>query len=64
LTRVDIDSVRIDCLYDTPTEQSRYDAQMTVRLRPASLVNLVLAIGFKFLFHLKKYRPIIKEFLK
>lgn len=63
LTRVDIDRVRIDCLYDTPADRSVYDAQLTLRMRPASLVNAVLAIGVKYLFHMKRYKPILKEFL-
>ena len=64
LTRVNIRSVRIDCLYDTPKEDARYDAELTLRMRPASLVNALLRIGARFLFGLKKYKIIIDEFIK
>ena len=38
--------------------------ELTLRMRPASLVNAILAIGAKFLFGLKKYKIIIDEFIK
>ncbi|MBQ5317250.1 MAG: hypothetical protein J6I96_06825 [Oscillospiraceae bacterium] len=64
LTRLDVKSVSIDCLYDTPKDQSSYNGEITLRLRPASLVNALFAVLFRFLFHLKKYKPILDTFLK
>ena len=64
LTRLDVKSVRIDCLYDTPKDKSYYNGEITLRLRPASLVNAFFAVVFRFLFHIKKYKPILDTFLK
>ncbi|MBQ5311212.1 MAG: hypothetical protein ILP19_04135, partial [Oscillospiraceae bacterium] len=64
LTRLDVKSVRIDCLYDTPKDKAQYNGEITLRLRPASLVNAVFAVLFRFLFHIKKYKPILDTFLK
>ncbi len=54
---ISIRSVTIDCLFDTPSEKSRYDGECTVRLRPASLLNAVAAIVFGFLIKNKTYYP-------
>ncbi|MBR4346340.1 MAG: hypothetical protein IKP75_05345 [Oscillospiraceae bacterium] len=64
ITRLDVKSVTIDCLYDTPSEKSVYDGEVWVKLRPASLTNYVAALVFKFLFGLKKYKIITDTFLK
>ena len=62
LTRCDVRTVDMVCLYNSP--DFRYDGEITLRLRPASFVNFIFALLFKFLFHLKKYRPILDAFLK
>ncbi|GEM_PF-482625 len=64
ITRLDVKSVTIDCLYDTPSEKSVYDGEVWVKLRPASLTNYVAVLVFKFLFGLKKYKIITDTFLK
>ena len=64
ITRLDVKSVTIDCLYDTPSEKSVYDGEVWIKLRPASLTNYVAALVFKFLFGLKKYKIITDTFLK
>ncbi len=64
ITKLDVKSVTIDCLYDTPSEKSVYDGEVWVKLRPASLTNYVAALVFKFLFGLKKYKIITDTFLK
>ncbi len=56
---VTIKSVRIGCQFCTPSEQSRYDGECKVRLRPASLVNAVFKIVFGYLFNMKKYSGIM-----
>ncbi len=52
-------SVKIDCLFNTPKEQSRYDGECVVRLRPASVLNAVTAIIFRYAVNMKKYSPIL-----
>ncbi len=54
-----VKSVDIDCLYNTASENSRFDGEITVRFRPQSLLNLLYALIFKYLFHTKKYKPVI-----
>lgn len=62
LTRVGIKSVRIDCLYDTPSEKSRYDGEFKVKLRPASVLNAVFAVLFGYLRGGGKFKPVLEEF--
>lgn len=57
-------SVNISCLYNTPAEKSRYDGECKVRLRPASLINAVLAVGFGYISDKKKYSPVMELFKK
>lgn len=57
-------SVKISCLYNTPAEKSRYDGECKVRLRPASLINAVFAVGFGYIFNKKKYSPVMELFKK
>ena len=63
MKRFRLDSVRIDCIFNLPKENSRYDGECKVKLRPASLINALLAIVFGYLFHLKKYSPALRVFM-
>lgn len=56
-----VKTVDVDCIYDTPCDRSVYDGEITVRFRPQSVLNAIYFILFKFLFHLKKYRPIVNK---
>lgn len=53
-------SVNISCLYNTPAEKSRYDGECKLRLRPASLINAVLAVCFGYITNTKKYSPVME----
>ncbi|MCI7766801.1 MAG: hypothetical protein MSJ26_02310 [Oscillospiraceae bacterium] len=53
-------SVNISCLYNTPAEKSRYDGECKLRLRPASLINAVLAVCFGYMTNTKKYSPVME----
>ncbi len=64
LIKVKIESVNIDCLFNTPSEQSRYDAQMRVKLRPASVLNAVGGILLGYVGGLKKYSAALSVFMK
>lgn len=55
LTKIKLRSVKVDCLFNTPKEQTRYDASCRVTLRPASLLNAIFALVFRFLGGFKKY---------
>lgn len=57
-------SINISCLYNTPAEKSRYDGECKVRLRPASLLNAVFAVGFGYISDKKKYSPVMELFRK
>ncbi|MDY3791863.1 MAG: hypothetical protein SOZ56_05215 [Oscillospiraceae bacterium] len=57
-------SVNISCLYNTPADKSRYDGECKVRLRPASLINAVFAVGFGYISNKKKYSPVMELFKK
>ncbi|MBQ5333225.1 MAG: hypothetical protein J6K92_08205 [Oscillospiraceae bacterium] len=57
-------SVNISCLYNTPAEKSRYDGECKLRLRPASLINAVLAVCFGYISNTKKYSPVMELFKK
>lgn len=64
ITPMKVRSVTIDCLYDTSSENTRYDGEVKIRLRPASVLNAVSAIIFGFLVKLKKYSPALNVFIK
>ena len=53
-------SVNVSCLYNTPADKSRYDGECKIRLRPASLINAVLAVGFGYITNKKKYSPVME----
>lgn len=57
-------SINISCLYNTPADKSRYDGECKVRLRPASLINAVFAVGFGYISNKKKYSPVMELFKK
>lgn len=57
-------SINISCLYNTPADKSRYDGECKVRLRPASLINAVFAVGFGYISNKKKYSPVMELFRK
>ncbi|MGN0637694.1 MAG: hypothetical protein ACI4J0_04940 [Huintestinicola sp.] len=57
-------SINISCLYNTPADKSRYDGECKVRLRPASLLNAVFAVGFGYISNKKKYSPVMELFKK
>ncbi len=61
--KVKIRSVRIDCLYNTPSEKARYDGEFKVKLRPASLLNAFAAILFDYVRGRKKYKPMLDELI-
>lgn len=58
--RITILSVNISCLYNTPSEKSRYDGELKIRLRPASVLNALSAVIFGYLFNMKKYSPVME----
>jgi len=58
--RITILSVNISCLYNTPSEKSRYDGELKIRLRPASVLNTLSAVIFGYLFNMKKYSPVME----
>lgn len=64
MTHIKLSSVKVDCLFDTPKDKTRYDGSCTVKLRPASVINAVGIIGFGYIFHLKKYSPAVQAFKK
>lgn len=59
-----IRSVNISCLYNTPADKSKYDGECKIRLRPASLLNAVFAVGFGYISNTKKYSPVMELFKK
>ena len=59
ISRFDVKYTAIDCIYNTPSEKSRYDAEITIRLRPQSLLNLIYVLIFRFIANFKKYKPIL-----
>lgn len=62
--KVTVRSIQINCLFNTPSEKTRYDGECVVRLRPASVLNAVFAIVFGFLVRYKKYAPALGVFMK
>lgn len=64
ITPVKVKSVTIDCLYNTPSSKTRYDGEMKVILRPASVLNAITAVLFGYLINSKKYSPALKILTK
>ena len=64
LTPVKIKSVTIDCLYNTPSSKTRYDGEMKLILRPASVINAITAVLLGFLVNSNKYSPALKSLTK
>lgn len=60
ITPVKVKSVTIDCLYNTPSSKTRYDGEMVLTLRPASVLNAITAVLFGYLVNSKKYSPALK----
>lgn len=60
--RLGIRSVTVDCLYNTPSDQSRYDGELKIRLRPISVLHALLTAFFKYMANAKRYSPIFEAF--
>ncbi len=56
------DRVKLYCLYNTDSKCTRYDGEVLIKLRPASLVNAVAAILLEFLTNKDKYSPLLRLF--
>lgn len=61
---VSVTGIRIDCLFNTPAEKCRWDGEFKIKLRPASLVNALLAVAFGYIKDTKKYAPVMALFGK
>lgn len=55
-----VKSVNISCLYNTPADKSRFDGECKLHLRPASLVNALLAVLFGYIKDKEKYSPVME----
>lgn len=55
-----VKSVNISCLYNTPSDKSRFDGECKLHLRPASLVNALLAVLFGYMKDKEKYSPVME----
>ena len=55
-----VKSVNISCLYNTPSDKSRFDGECKLHLRPASLVNAILAVLFGYMKDKEKYSPVME----
>ena len=55
-----VKSVNINCLYNTPSDKSRFDGECKLHLRPASLVNAIFAVLFGYMKDKKKYSPVME----
>ena len=55
-----VKSVNISCLYNTPSDKSRFDGECKLHLRPASLVNAILAVLFGYIKDKEKYSPVME----
>ncbi|MCM1577762.1 MAG: hypothetical protein NC078_03040 [Ruminococcus sp.] len=62
VTRIKIKSVSVGCLYNTPAEKARYDGEMKVRLRPASVINALTAVLVGYFAGREKYKAALGEF--
>ncbi len=56
---VSVVRIRIDCLFNTPADKCRWDGEFKVKLRPASLVNAILAVLFCYIKEKSKYAPVM-----
>lgn len=61
---VSVTGIRIDCLFNTPAEKCRWDGEFKIKLRPASLVNALLAVAFGYIKEKEKYAPVMALFGK
>lgn len=64
ITPIGISSIRIDCLYNTPSEKSRYDCEAKIKLRPSSVLNALAGIAAAYIAGGQKYKPALEEFTK
>ena len=55
-----VKSVNISCLYNTPSDKSRFDGECKLHLRPASLVNAIFAVLFGYIKDKEKYSPVME----
>ena len=55
-----VKSVNISCLYNTPSDKSRFDGECKLHLRPASLVNAIFAVLFRYMKDKEKYSPVME----
>lgn len=55
-----VKSVNISCLYNTPSDKSRFDGECKLHLRPASLVNAIIAVLFGYMKDKEKYSPVME----
>lgn len=54
---VSVTGIKIDCLFNTPADKCRWDGECKVRLRPASLLNAIIAVVFGYAKDKEKYAP-------
>ena len=59
---VSVTGIKIDCLFNTPAEKCRWDGECKVRLRPASLLNAIIAVVFGYAKDKEKYAPVTALF--
>lgn len=59
---VSVTRIKIDCLFNTPAEKCRWDGECKIRLRPASLLNAIIAVVFGYAKDKEKYAPVMALF--
>lgn len=59
---VSVTGIKIDCLFNTPAEKCRWDGECKIRLRPASLLNAIIAVVFGYAKDKEKYAPVMALF--
>lgn len=59
---VSVTGIKIDCLFNTPAEKCRWDGECKIRLRPASLLNAIIAVVFSYAKDKEKYAPVMALF--
>lgn len=59
---VSVTGIKIDCLFNTPAEKCRWDGECKIRLRPASLLNAIIAVVFGYEKDKEKYAPVMALF--
>lgn len=59
---VSVTGIKIDCLFNTPAEGCRWDGECKIRLRPASLLNAIIAVVFGYAKDKEKYAPVMALF--